>query len=348
MEGWGEKNGYLATISEISPKILFAVKFFRIRLLTNLLLLYTLLAGVWWSFLLNRKNETAYRAERALLELHLERTGDPGTEALAELDRRHGAQRRMILGEGAVLLSVLLLGSWWVNRSVSRVAALDRQQNNFLLSVTHELKSPIASIRLVLDTLRLRQLDRQQTERLTGSALSETDRLQALVENMLLAARIEGAAALHREEVRADELLGELCARFRQKFPAAELSCALETGLSLRADPYALGTIGLNLLENAVKYAPAGEVPRIALRLCTSGKSALLEVADQGPGIPDAEKKRVFDKFYRAGNEETRRTQGTGLGLFLVKGLAEAHRGHVEIRDNLPKGTVFSVFLPLK
>jgi signal transduction histidine kinase len=344
---WG-KARFVAAISEISPELIPAVKFFRIRLLTNLLLLYTLLAGIWWSYLLLNKNEAAHRAERALLEHRFEADGTDGPSALAELDRRYAAQRRMILGEGTVLLAVLLLGIWWVNHSVSREAALDRQQNNFLLSVTHELKSPIASIRLVLDTIRMRQLDRAQTERLTGSALNEADRLQSLVENLLLAARIEGAPALHRENIRADELLGGLCDRFAQKYPEARFERFLEPGLRLEADPYALTTIALNLLENAVKYAPSDEKPHIVLRLCTAGKKALLEVADQGTGIQDTEKKRVFDKFYRVGNEETRRAKGTGLGLYLVKGLAEAHRGSVEIRDNVPKGTVFSVLLPLK
>jgi signal transduction histidine kinase len=100
-----------------------------------------------------------------------------------------------------------------------------------------------------------------------------------------------------------------------------------------------------NLLENAVKYTPADKPVTISLQL--KNNSAVIQIADNGPGIPDAEKGKVFNKFYRIGNEETRKSKGTGLGLYLTSKIIKQHNGKIAVMDNVPSGCIFEIMLPV-
>ncbi|MEZ4986561.1 MAG: ATP-binding protein [Saprospiraceae bacterium] len=110
------------------------------------------------------------------------------------------------------------------------------------------------------------------------------------------------------------------------------------------ADEQAMTSVITNLVENAIKYSK--DNPQIAIRVYSDAKKVHLEIADNGIGIPSGEKGRVFEKFYRIGNEDTRTTKGTGLGLFIVKEIVKYHTGQIDVRDNKPQGTVFQITLP--
>jgi len=250
-------------------------------------------------------------------------------------------KRIMIIGEGAVFFALLLIGIVQVRRSLRKEMQLARQQSNFLLSVTHELKSPIASARLQMETLLLRDISKEKQKEILTNAINETDRLNALVENLLLAAQIEkNSFSVHKQNMDISEYLVKLLSG-----PAVaakhKLQLVIQPGIHLNADRVNFASIVLNLVDNACKYSSADS--SVIVELKKQNNCVILNVKDEGKGIPDEEKKHVFDKFYRIGNEETRSTKGTGLGLYIVKHLVEEHNGTIKISDNKPKGTCFQI-----
>jgi signal transduction histidine kinase len=216
-----------------------------------------------------------------------------------------------------------------------------RQQKNFLLSVTHELKSPIAAVKLYLQTLEKRDLERPKQIELLQKAIIESNRLDQLVENILVAAQIDNHVLLiQKEKSNLSEFIRNFINEFSDKYSIA-LESEIENDIFLSFDSIAFRSILVNLLENAVKYSHSA--PEISVKLWTKSNSIFVSVADQGIGIQDEEKLRVFEKFFRSGNEETRQSKGTGLGLYIVKYLVEHHQGSISIRSNTPKGSIFEL-----
>jgi two-component system phosphate regulon sensor histidine kinase PhoR len=324
----------------------------NLRLLSYTVIAYMMLAFAWWSVLLFVKNRDAYMAKRDKDRIVLIARGVVRSDAeyfesdyYKDLTRKYKSQEWMILGESAVFVLSLVIGIWLINRGYNKEVHAARQQRNFLLSITHELKSPIASIRLVLETLAKRRLKKEQSEKLNSSALKELDRLNGLVNDLLLSARLETAYQLNLEPVQLDELLSELLDEMQAKYPNAQFSFqANEESVVVNCDKTGLTSVALNLLENAVKYS--GKQPRIDLLLESDEKKVVFSVIDNGIGIEDKEKKNIFNKFYRVGSEDTRKTKGTGLGLYIVRQIVRAHKGSIDVVNNKPQGTVFIVTLP--
>lgn len=316
-----------------------------------LLIFYIFAAGFWWSFLLHSKNLETLDAKSTALWYQLKDQGITQNDFLQSaeyLDLQESYQRKewMIYGEGFVLFALLVVGVWYTHRSRKKELALAQQQRNFLLSVTHELKSPLASVQLGMETLQKRVLTAEQTQRIAGHALRDTKRLHQLVQNLLLATRVEMGYAYHYTQIQLQELLERTAEQFRPQF-AGKIELQLpDAPIWVQGDETTLPSVFFNLVENAIKYAPKSE--RIELVLQTQGEDYLIEVRDEGEGIAKAERAKIFDKFYRIGNEETRTAKGTGLGLYIVKQVTEAHGGRVAVRENSPQGTVFQIFLPKK
>jgi signal transduction histidine kinase len=219
-------------------------------------------------------------------------------------------------------------------------------QRNFLLSITHELKSPLASIRLILDTFRRRpNLQPEQVTKLTQSAIIETERLQELVENLLLASRLEASYQPQPEDIRIDDMVRDIFEKIKIKYPKATFTLKSPEAVYLHADAAGIESVLSNLIENAAKYS--GSDKPVTVSLIEKAKNLVIEVADEGIGISDDDKALVFRRFYRAGNEDTRTTKGTGLGLYIVQEITQRHGGHVLVRDNQPRGTVFEVQFPM-
>lgn len=311
-----------------------------------------MLAFAWWSVLLFVKNRDAYMAKRDKDRLVLIARGVVSNDAeyfqtdyYKQLTKEYKRQEWMILGESIVFVISLVIGIWLINRGYNKEVHAARQQRNFLLSITHELKSPIASIRLVLETLVRRRLTKEQSEKLNSSAIKELDRLNGLVNDLLLSAKLEMAYQLHLEPLRLDELLAEMVQALKAKYPKARFSFQSSgEPIDINGDKTGLTSLAINLLENAVKYSPGK--PNIIMTLENDEEKVWFSVADQGIGIEDKEKKNIFNKFYRVGNEDTRKTKGTGLGLYIVNQIVRAHKGTIEVNNNQPKGTVFTVVLP--
>ncbi len=324
----------------------------RLRILTLAIIAYMLLAFAWWSVLLYVKNRDAFHAKAELAAIGMVAEGRVESrvdyESTVEYEELHASYRRqelMILGEAIVFVITLVAGIYLVNRSYRHEVLAARQQRNFLLSITHELKSPLASIRLVLETLMRRQLKPEMQRSLSDSALKETTRLTALVEDLLLSAKLDTQYSPNLEPLDLRRLGEEWINRLRVKYP--ELTFALKLDgeeFNVLADAYGIGSVFSNLLENAVKYIGNGTF--VELYICEQSREVTIEVRDDGLGIAPEEKRHIFEKFYRVGNEDTRSTKGTGLGLYIVDQVVRAHEGTISVKDNLPRGTIFQICLP--
>jgi two-component system phosphate regulon sensor histidine kinase PhoR len=303
---------------------------------------YVILQFIWWSYLMVDHNNEIYYLKTELNLLKGESLDEvvlKGNELNAKLHKRWV----MISGEGIVFMGVLLLGIFQIRKTFKREAELSQQQQNFLLSVTHELKSPIASTKLQLQTLQKHELSREKQKEILANALNDTDRLNNLVENMLLAAKIDNSVyLLHKERYNLSEYITEGLNQTIQSFQYKQkVELNIEPNIYMDIDRTNFPSIILNLFENAVKYSP--EDSTIVVSLKKQNQKIILSVADQGIGISDKEKETIFQRFYRSGNEETRKTKGTGLGLYIVDYLVKQHNGIITVKNNTPKGSVFEV-----
>jgi len=268
---------------------------------------------------------------------------------LVELTQTHGfantsVSRKvfMILSEGMVFFLIILIGLWQIRKSIKRELKLADRQRNFLLSVTHELKTPLAANKLFLQTLRKRDFDVEKRNDLLDKAISENVRLENMIDNILNATRLEHQTIyLNRENFNLSDLLLKIIDRFEKVYQVHNLQKNIEPELNIVADSAMIETIVVNLIENALKYAGTDAEILVSCRKTNSGVS--FSVADNGPGVPDNLQKEIFDKFMRSGNEETRTKKGTGLGLFISKEFAQLNKGVILYKNNTPKGAIFEV-----
>ncbi|MFK8103363.1 MAG: sensor histidine kinase [Saprospiraceae bacterium] len=325
----------------------------RLRVLSYLIIAYMLLAFAWWAILLFTKNKDAFYAKAELLKIGMiaEQLIDSEDAFLRsapyqELRGEYKRQEWMIFGEAAVFVISLVIGVWLINRGYNKEINSAEQRRNFLLSITHELKSPIASIQLVLETIIKRQLPKVQVDQLSTNALKDNERLNTLVNNLLLAAKVENAYHPVFEDIDFKALIEEISTKLKSKYPKVNFEIQTESDIPIvHGDRMGLTSVVLNLMENGIKYST--ENPSIGVKLFQRKEKIHLEVADQGVGIADKEKKKIFEKFYRVGNEDIRRTKGTGLGLYIVNEIVKAHLGKITVKDNRPSGSIFSITLPI-
>jgi signal transduction histidine kinase len=264
-------------------------------------------------------------------------------EEVAQLHHKKKMQIIMIVGEGTVFLLLLLFGVYKIRQSWAREMEFNARQKNFFLSITHELKTPIAATKLQLQTLQKHQLDENKKNELITNALNETERLNALIDNLLLANRLDSNEfILKKEKENISELTENIIERYyKNAITRNELHLEIEKNIYLDADKTAFPSIITNLIDNAMKYSL--DEKRVKIILKKSGRDIILSVADHGIGIKDDDKQKIFEKFYRAGDEETRRAKGTGLGLYIVKDLVIKHSGKITVKSNQPKGSIFEI-----
>lgn len=311
------------------------------RLLTYSVMFYMSLALIWWSVLLYKNNQELMQVKTEKLSPDL-----PDYEAkVHEIYQFHQRKARMILGEGMVFGAMLIVGLFLIQRFFQKEIESAQKQKNFLLSITHELKSPIASVNLITETLQKRDLDKPKRDSLLSGILSESKRLEKLINNLLLSAKLQTQYKYNFEKNDLHALTETQVKRYNVMYPELELVYSGSPGIIVDTDKESFESVISNLLENAIKYA--GTKRPIRVNVFSSGKTAVLEVIDEGPGIPKNEIGKIFDPFYRVGNEETRNNKGTGLGLYIVGRIVKAHKGKIEMNDNLPSGTICKISLPL-
>ncbi len=323
----------------------------KIQIVTLVATVYILMAFGWWWLLLFRKNKENIEERFEIVKLqmkadktYIDEAQFRATPQYQTLIQKYDRQKKMIWGEGSLIFLSLLGGVWFINWSFKKEVALSNQRRNFLLSITHELKSPIASIQLVLQTFQKRKLDEKQAQMLLTSANKEADRLNELVNNLLLSAKLETAYDPYIEEINVTNLLDDIISKMQIRFPKAMFHLDKNEVPILRGDKQGLVSVFTNLFENAVKYSP--NLPFIHIKYHYDNNNFIFDISDNGLGVTSSEKKKVFEKFYRVGNEETRKTKGTGLGLYIVAQIIKAHKGTIQLFDNQPSGSKFHIVLP--
>lgn len=305
------------------------------------LLTYILTALLFFVFSLLKQNRQM--AEYKLLQL---KKDDPTYIAQVEqIQKQEKTKVAQYVGEGVTFMLLIFVGAVFVYRATRRQIRLNNQQHNFMMAVTHELKTPIAIAKLNLETLIKRKLEEHQQEKLINNTLQEANRLNVLCDNILLASQIDsGHYLLNKEEMNLSELVQETVASFAERFPQWHFDSSIADAVYLKGDSLLIELAINNLVENAIKYSP--KQTTITIELAQEKQNAVILIKDEGQGISDIEKRRVFDKFYRTGNENTRKTKGTGLGLYLTLHIIKDHKGSIKITDNNPSGCIFAITLP--
>lgn len=309
-----------------------------------LMLSYIVAALAWWFISLERQNNALAEFRIKQLDATIDVSISPSMyrNELAQIIAEKKRVTVMHLSEGLFFLALIIITAVIVFRSVRRQFRLQQQQQNFMMAVTHELKTPIAVTRLNLETLQKYNLDPEKQKRLLRTTLEETSRLNFLTNNILISSQLEGGRYnFSKEELDLSDLLKDCLQDFRNRFPDRRFEGNIEADVDVKGDAMLLQILINNLLENAIKYSPR-ESPIIA-GLQRKGAKVQLNVSDSGPGIPEDEQKKIFGKFYRVGNESTRKTQGTGLGLYLCSKIARDHNADISVTNNIPHGANFAV-----
>jgi len=301
-------------------------------------LLYIIAALVYWFISLQSQN-----IKMSDLRLNELKYGEPGYDKkAAAIEDERKRKTAQYIGEGSTFLALILIGAVFVYRATRRQITLSLQQQNFMMAVTHELKTPIAVTRLNLETMQKRRLEEHQQQKLINITLQEVNRLNSLCNNILLASQLDaGQYKISKNEVDLSELAKRVFDDFKVRHASRDLSGTFEDGVVVTGEALLLEMLMSNLVENALKYSPRNAP--VQVDLLRDAKGIHFTVKDEGPGIPEAEQSKIFEKFYRVGNEATRTAKGTGLGLYLSKQIAKDHQAQITVSSNHTKGSVFTV-----
>ena len=308
--------------------------------------MYMLAALTWWTVLLHRGQSELSEARERILQLEYDRVygvKDFDISTLPDLSDIRAETTSfyyMIHGEAIVFAIALILGIFYLYRLYKKEISVASQQKNFLLSITHELNSPLTSIKLVFETLKRRALGKTQVEQLSSNGLEETVRLESLVDKLLFGAKLESSYSFHMESTDLNKFLDHIVSRYQQQFSDYTFTLDSDTSISREIDKEAITIMINNLIENAIKYSP--KQTEISVTLNEKNGKAVISVLDQGVGVLKKDMPYIFDQFYRSGSEETRTTKGTGIGLYISQQIALAHKSKLNVKagDN-GKGSEF-------
>jgi two-component system phosphate regulon sensor histidine kinase PhoR len=303
----------------------------RALLIFYILVIYVLVQFLWWAYHMAQQSQAIYMQQLAT---------SPESESI--LHKQLLAKYYMIFGEGSVFLLIMLVGIAQVRKAFKKESELLARQKTFLHSVTHEFKSPIASLRLQIETLLKRNLSNEQQQQALSNALEDTERLDQLLEKILISARIDnGELPFYPEKINLSEKLKDSLNKLLRSYQHRDIVEHIQDKVEIHIDPWAFNSIVTNLVENALVYSPKDKP--VVVELKKEGNKILLLVKDHGPGIPVEERKKIFQKFYRMSTSSG--YKGTGLGLYLVDYIVKRHNGSITVKENSPNGAIFEVAL---
>lgn len=317
-------------------------KFFVVSLVYWVLLVYMVAALFWWFIALEKQN-----LDISQIRLNeLQKDAPSYFENALTIEEARKRKTAQYIGEGSTFLALILLGAVFVYRATRRQIRLSQQQQNFMMAITHELKTPIAITQLNLETLQKRKLDEEKQQKLISNTLQEANRLNILCNNILFASQLDaGAYRSTKEEINFTDLVEGCVDDCNSRFPQRNIVENIQESIYLNGEKILLQMLISNLLDNALKYSPVDEP--VSIGLSEKNQEVVLTVSDLGSGIADTEKKKIFDKFYRSGDENTRKAKGTGLGLYLCKKIMKSHNGYISVTDNQPRGSSFTAIFRL-
>src|SRR6188768_3953818 len=280
-----------------------------------LLLLYIVAALVWWFVSLERQNQ--YLTDLRLSELSSQKaTLDPNKFSEENFKIENDSKRNTdkYIAEGVTFLILIFIGAFFVYRSTSKQFRVQLQQQNFMMAITHELKTPISVAMLNLETLQKYQLDAEKQKKLIRMTLQETSRLDTLINNILVSSQLEGGGyAFSKEELDFSSLFKDCIKEAKTRYPERNFIENIEPEIEIAGDPLLLQLLISNLIENAVKYSPK-EKP-IICKLNRSGKDVLMNIIDEG----------------------------IGMGLYLCSKIAGDHNADISVTNNIPSGSNFAI-----
>ena len=316
----------------------------HISVFIYILMGYTIIQFFWWTYLIFELNAEIFALEKIIVNLSESSEIAKLIIAKGDLESIFFKKKMMILGESGVFLVILLIGFYLIKSSHQKEMQLAKQEQNFMLAITHELNSPLAAIKLNIETLRKRKLSTDKVELVLERTAQESERLNHLINNILATSRMEKTGfELYPEEVDLSAHVDQLIAKYELLVPQ-KIKCDADDLMWVNIDVLSFELIIQNLIENASKYSDDSSL--ITVELYANDTEIVLAVKDLGIGISNEEKKKVLSKFYRVGNEDTRKSKGTGLGLYLVSNLVSEMKGKLFILDNDPDGTIFKIVIP--
>lgn len=307
-----------------------------VRIVYWLFLTYMVAAFIWWYVTLVNQNEQIANIQYGVMQSN-DAALNQKVHAIEDFQSRKNKQ---YLGEGLTILFLFLLGAIYVYRSLIKQIRYSNQQQNFMMAVTHELKTPIAIAQLNIETLLKRNLEVDQQKRMLEVSLQETQRLDNLCNNILLASQLDmGNYQATTQEIDFSFIVGNTVQAYKNRFPDRKFEAKIQEDIMMKGESVLLQLLLNNLLDNAIKYAPKEGV--IEIQLSNVNGVIQLKVLDEGVGVPASDREKIFEKFYRVGAEYTRATKGTGLGLYLCKRIADFHNAKIAVTSNSPKGSIF-------
>ena len=258
---------------------------------------------MWWAYLLYSKNELSFKEMVDLKSINHLKEHVRSTEKYVDtteykiLLEKYNRQKKMILSEGSFFMIILLCGFLFVRKSLVKELTLSNRQKNFLLSITHELKSPLASIKLVIQTIMKRDLNEEAKKKFLHNSLYDVERLESLVENILIATKFENDTyGFVKEEINLSHILQMVQLKF-ETYNKKDINIQFDITpeIHIMGDKIGIMSVFVNIIENALKYSP--EHTTIKVSLVTQESNCVFTVADEGVGINNDEKNKIFDKF---------------------------------------------------
>ena len=308
-------------------------------LVFNFMVIFLIANVIWWFILMERVTDEK-------IEISQELGASP--DVIQRIYEQESSRRRMVILEGIVFFLFLLAGLWMIYRTLVKQRELRQQQENFMMAITHELKTPLASINLYVDSLLTPEIAEEEKQNILPKIKHDLYRLKRQVENVLEVARHHGLT--ERSSYESFDLSRLLDQRFDalKKFYANanySLKKDIEESVRIFGDRRSIGKAIDLILENSLVHNEGRDI-EITVELSLSNNIISLNIGDNGCGVDKTELSSIFDQFYRAGPELTRPSYGTGLGLYIAKEIINSHDGTISvISDGLSKGIMFTVKL---
>ncbi len=316
---------------QLKPRAAFLVFYF--------MLIFLMANAVWWFILMERVIDEK-------IEMSQELGASP--EVIEQIYEQESSRRRMVILEGVVFFLVLLAGLWMIYRTLVKQRELRQQQENFMMAITHELKTPLASINLYVDSLLTPEIAEQEKQNILPKIKHDVYRLKRQVENVLEVARHHGLTEKSRyESFNLSQLLGQRLDELKKFYTNANyrLRTDIEVSVRIYGDRRSIGKAIDLVLENSLVHNEGRDI-EITVELSLSNDIISLNISDNGCGVDKEELANIFEQFYRAGPELTRPSYGTGLGLYIAKEIINSHGGTISvISDGPSKGIKFLIIL---
>ena len=308
-------------------------------LVFNFMVIFLMANVIWWFILMDRVTDEKIQMSQEL---------GASPEVIEHIYEQESSRRRMVMLEGVVFFLFLLAGLWMIYRTLVKQRELRQQQENFMMAITHELKTPLASINLYVDSLLTPEIAEQEKQNILPKIKHDVYRLKRQIENVLEVARHHGSTEKSSyESFDLSQLLGQRLDALKKFYANVnyKLKTDIEESVRIYGDRRSIGKAIDLILENSLVHNEGRDI-EIAVELAISKNIISLNIGDNGCGVDKEELASIFDQFYRAGPELTRPSYGTGLGLYIAKEIINSHGGTISVISEGPsRGIKFLVKL---